>query len=319
MKKNYIKKFIAVFTTVALIITGLVFTVSATADVPENQEKILYEKNLEQYYASFLKYMADVVKYEELKADSTADPADVQSMYDSLESTYKSLISAWKIINAYRAGLEAEAYAAYNAALELYKTRKAAYDAFDWNSYAKSSEEYEKEYVDYENFKFKVERGMTNKITDGKRVLYYNDLAIAENIKDLSKLKGKTYAKKAQYIDMGKGVVITYAGSDITVEFDGTAGGFGIYDIYFESDGIVYHLLIELTNKGSYVVTAKNGKKDKVTKLIIDNILVNQDTKNRLSKSPVSPVSPAHPGSEPSLSDFGGFCFPAYPCAPSAP
>ena len=316
MKKNYIKKFIAVFTTVALIITGLVFTASAVSANSENGEKSLYEEKLEAHNSAVVEYMEAVAKYEELKADSTADPVEVQSMYDSLESTYKSLISAWKIINAYRLGLESKVYTAYNAAVELYKTRKEAYNAFDWDSYAKASKEHEKEYVDYENFKFKVERGMTNKIMDGKRVLYYNDLTVAEDIKDLRKLKGKTYTKKAQYIDMSKGVVVTYAGSDITVEFDGTEGGFGIYDIYFESDGVVYHLLIELTNKGSYVVTAKNNKGEK---LIIDNILVNQDTKNRLSKPPVSPVSPPEPGSEPSLSDFGGYNYPAYPCAPSAP
>ena len=319
MKKNHIKKFIAVFTTVALIITGLVFTASVAADNSENGAKSLYEKKLEAHNAAVVEYMEAVAKYEELKADADADPAAVQSMYTALESTYKSLVSAWKMLNAYRLGLESEACTAYNAAVELYKTRKEVYDAFDWDAYSKALEEYEKEYVDYANFEFQVERGMINKIMDGKRVLYHNDLTTAEAVKDLSKLKGKTYTKKAQYIDMGKGVVITYAGSDITVEFDGTEGGFGIYDIYFESDGVVYHLLIELTNKGSYVISVKNGKNDKGEKLIIDDILVNQDTKNRLSKPPVSPASPADPGREPSLSDFGGFCFPSYPCAPTAP
>ena len=316
MKKIYIKKFTAIFTAVALLVSGLVFSSSVFAAYDEygyeneieiedeSEKKSPYEKKLEFYYDFFEEYV-------NMKEDEETDP-------DDLESIYKCLVTAYKFMESYRLSLEAKAREAYEAAMETYKAKKEVYDNFDWESYYVAAREYEEEYTEYIRLDDRTKRSLKNRSEDGRRIAFYSSPAAIEDMKDLSKIKGKVYSAKTKNIDMGKGVVITFEDNKIVIESDGTEGVFGIYDIYFMSEDVVYHLLVNITNKGTFTISLKTNKG---VNLDIDDIIINQDTQTKLDTPPVSPKSPPAPGSMPSASDFGigGFDYPAYPIAPDTP
>ena len=297
------KRFIAIFITIVLI---AVAAVPVFAHGDDKQEKSPYEKMVEFYNAEVAAYSEALGLYNSAEEQTDEDLESLQSRYECLVNVFNSLIS-------YRAALELEVRSSYDSAVEKYNAKKEAYDNFDWSSYNEKVKEYEEKYLEYVKLEDSTRRNIRHKSEYGRRTLFYSNYLPNESTNDLSKIKGKTYSNKTNNIDMGGGVTLVFSDNEIIIEFNGTEKGYGIYDIYFESDAVVYHMLIDVKNAGTFVIPVKDKKG---VELNIDSMVVNQDTQTKLNNPPKSPTSPESPGSMPSMSDFGGFGYPSYPPAP---